>query len=83
MKVSLISNEINLPMLNNEINYYLNLANQEPYLFMNKDTANTIAEQHGLPSLVVVKDYSKNVGTYVGYKIYLDDDLKFGEVDIR
>jgi hypothetical protein len=84
MKVNLISNEIDETKLNKEINYYVCTTNQEPYLFMNKDTANAIGKQHNLSPLETVKNNSNIIiGRYMGNRVYINDDLTFGEVEIR
>lgn len=77
-----IAMTINTSILDSKIARYLNSNKEEsPYIFMNEDTVNAIACAYE----VVPRIYYKNgvVGRYQGYKVFLDNDLKFGEVEIR
>lgn len=60
----------------------------EPYLFMSEDTAKAIeaevAKNIYTDSLPNKKNTKDGVyATYTGYKIFINNDLKFGIVEIR
>ena len=79
---------INLTKLNEEIEEYKCLTGEEnPYLFMHKDTMNMI-EQEFCPEILDQATYLKRKSsgveaTYYGYKIFANNELKFGTVEIR
>lgn len=55
-----------------------------PYLFMNKSTIDAILTVDGILDLRQI--YAKIdgiAGYYCGYKVFRDDTLDFGEVEIR
>ena len=64
------------------VNYALNTDEEHPYVFMNKDTVAAIAREIEIPN---VNDIKLNgiVARFKGYKVYLNNDLTFGEVEIR
>lgn len=79
-----IVNAINFEKLDNEIEAYVNCnCNFDPYIFMSEDTAKAIRKE--LLSDIVgfnPENTTKNV-TYCGYKVFIDNDLHFGIVEIR
>ena len=52
-----------------------------PYIFMNLDTIKQIGEEAGIP----VKTFYLNsyIGLFEGNKVFLYNDLNYGEVEIR
>lgn len=83
---------INLSRIDEEITRYVNLnGNFDPYIFMNEDTAKAIENEVGahdievggvdLPSKRNTKDGV--CATYSGYKVFINNDLRFGIVEIR
>ena len=77
---------INLNKIHNEIDdYILQTDCFEPYLFMSEKTIEAIVKEYSLTySDSSLKSESKGVkGTYVGYKVFVNNDLKFGIVEIR
>lgn len=76
-----IATTINTSILDIKIDRYLNSNKEEPYIFMNEDTVDAIT----YTPEVIPRTHYKNgvVGKYCGYKVFLDNDLKFGEVEIR
>lgn len=86
-----IMTTINFDKLDKEIEEYMRQTLiDEPYLFMSEDTANAIANgfevEYGIPvtnahSNVKLKDGVK--ATYTGYKVFINNDLKLGIVEIR
>lgn len=87
MKTNIIKTEVDERKLQKEIGKYEIIHNQEAYLMMNKETMDTLTELHindSPPSYVldVLKNGSK-LAMFQGNKCYVDNDLAFGEVEIR
>lgn len=92
MKTNIITYEIDDNKLRNRIIDFECITNQHAYIFMSQKTASVFEEQHK-PYIIGSKEaidklaYKfKNgfyIGVYDGNKIFIDDDLEFGEVDIR
>ena len=58
--------------------------NQNAYLFMNQETFNELAIFCELNVDVEInKDSNYTVGHYCGRRVFQNEDLKFGEVEIR
>ncbi len=81
-----IVQSINLNKIHNEIDEYI-LQNNcfDPYIFMSDETIEAIMQEFPAtyldPSL---KTECKGVkGTYAGYKVFINNNLKFGIVEIR
>ena len=71
--------------LNKNITYYQDEYNREPYLFMSEATVNAIMEDTK-KTVYVTKPFeptSGYVGRFEGYRIYQNDNLEFGEVELR
>ena len=75
--------------LDYEIDGYMAMTGEKnPYLFMNKDTVDAIASDH---EAICVRPYEAifathredRKGYYCGYKVFMDNELKFGEIEIR
>ena len=75
--------------IDNEIDNYINQNGYDymPYLFMNKDTADAIWHEvkKCLPVVYDANKCSKDgaYGKFANCKIFIDNDLKFGTVEIR
>lgn len=90
-----IMTTINFDKLDNEIREYVQCnGNFDPYIFMSEDTANAIESEVQVEFGFDVKDANSNIklksdikngvkATYCGYKIFINNDLKFGIVEIR
>jgi hypothetical protein len=86
MKVNLLNKVLNESKLEQAIDKYECTTNEESYLFMNQDTANTLEKQSGCKECeleLLSKRNSSMIGRYTGHKVYINDDLEFGEVEIR
>lgn len=64
------------------------LIHKRPYIFMSKDTLKAL--NHNLLGLYLWEDIpnqkiplNETIAMYYGNKIYLDNDLSFGEVELR
>lgn len=87
-KFSIIAT-LDLDKIDDEIEKYVNQVGGsfnpffEPYIFMNADTARAIASQVGA-DIKTSKAIKSNAGsTYKGYKVFIDDDLRFGTIELR
>lgn len=87
MKVSVLEYKIDEDKLLEEISRYEVMNEVEAYLFMNKYTMNTLikASNVDFPPSVFCEKTSKGFtyGMYRGTKCYINNDLPFGEVEIR
>lgn len=77
---------INIDKLDNEINKYILEQNDnfEPYIFMSENTASVIAQEIGVNIVDNVKPLKDGIkAVYCGYKVFIDNDLELGTVEIR
>lgn len=78
-----IVKEIDMTKLHNEIyNYIKDTGKENPVLFMNEDTIMEISNE--VDPLCKYNLFMPEgiIAAYCGFKIYSDDGLKFGEVEI-
>lgn len=83
--------KINNEELNKAIDEYVKKYSQHPYLFMNGNTNNALANEYALESSIkgrdvneLNKEYPKGyLSTYHGYKIFKDPTIEDGKVEIR
>lgn len=54
-----------------------------PYIFANKDTINRLVDQCKVSAFDNARTSSGLVGKYQGNKMFEDDTLKFGEIELR
>lgn len=84
-KFSIIAT-IDLNKIDDEINKYVKCnGNFDPYIFMSEDTARAIEYEVGAKDFPSERD-TKSGGmyaTYSGYKVFVNNDLRFGIVEIR
>jgi hypothetical protein len=92
METFSIVDKINVDKLNTKIAEFVYREGHEPYIFANKETLeelvkpikqelNFITSPTGNTRIYVGK--SCLVGKYHGNKMYEDDTLKFGEIELR
>lgn len=83
---------IDLSRIDDEIEKYVNLnGNFDPYIFMNEDTVRAIENEVGAHDIIIDSVDSLNkrstkdgmYATYSGYKVFINNDLRFGIVEIR
>ena len=81
---------INFDMLDNAIESYTSKNNNDPYLFMSEDTADEIEmaveKEYGFKATDINSNIRLKNGVkalYCGYKVFIDDDLKLGIVELR
>ena len=92
METFSIVDKINVDKLNTKIAEFVYREDHDPYIFANKETLdalikpieqelNFITSSTGSTRIYVGK--SCLVGKYHGNKMYEDDTLKFGEIELR
>ena len=84
---------IDLDKISKEIAYYKIKNNDglDPYIFMSDETVGAIERELGIYNWAIdnetlangLNNTSKVYGAYMGYKLFIDNDLKFGVVEIR
>ena len=83
MKCSIVKT-LDYNVLNGNIAIYQEANGEEPYLFMSEATANAILDDVNKKLLSPISfEASGYIGKYTGCKIYQNDDLEFGEVELR
>ena len=92
MKTNIITYEIDENKLRKEILDFESITNQHAYIIMNQKTADVLEKKYN-PCIIGSKDEIEKlakklkdkhtIAVYDGNKIVIDDDLEFGEVDIR
>ena len=92
MKSTIVETKISdekLRKLRNDIHDFEIITNQHAYLIMSSDTSNALAEVYMNYFPVLNKDIVKAkhpngiLGSFEGKKIFCDDDLEYGVVEIR
>ena len=80
--------------LDKQIEEYESATGEVPYLFMSNSTGNAMLKEVcvNCDSVIYATDFTEMlrimhpgaaIGAYKGYKIYENNDLSFGEVEIR
>ena len=83
-KFSIVKIKIDVNKLLNSIEEYSIINEENPYLFMNKDTINELVSPIGYkPDGLWGIQSSSMCGYFQGHKVFCDNTLKFGEVEIR
>lgn len=87
-KFSIITKTIDFNKLDKELYEYMMLNGYEPYLFMRKDTLNAILNEcptvdDTLEHYQIRAKVNGVAGYYCGCKVFEDNTLKLGEVEIR
>ena len=92
MKTNIITYEIDENKFRNKIIDFERVTGQHAYIFMNQKTASVFEEQYK-PDIIGSKEEIEKlvnkfknrfyIEVYDGNKIFIDDDLEFGEIDIR
>ena len=90
METFSIVDKINVDKWNTKIAEFVYKAGHEPYIFANKETLDTLIkpiEQElkfiSASTCVVSSFKTCLVGKYQGHKMFEDDTLKFGEIELR
>lgn len=80
MKTNIITYEIDENKFRNKIIDFERVTGQHAYIFMNQKTASVFEKQY--KEAIVFKN-GFYIEVYCGNKVFIDDDLEFGEIDIR
>lgn len=90
MEIFSIVDKINVNKLNTKIAEFVHKEGHEPYIFANKETLDALVKpieqelKFVSPITGIVNSYKRRlVGKYQGNKIFEDDTLKFGEIELR
>ena len=83
-KFSITKTKIDINKLLNNIEEYSAVNMINPYLFMNKDTIDELISIVGYNQDGLFGSQSNYMcGYFQGHKVFCDNTLKFGEVEIR
>lgn len=83
-KFLIIKTKIDINKLIVNIEEYSVINMTKPYIFMNKDTVDELISQVGYkPDGLWGTQSSCMCGYFHGYKVFCDNTLSFGEVEIR
>lgn len=84
MLIDILQKHIDEEKLINAVNGFEIEHNQDAYLFMNQATLNELAIFYELKVDVGAnKDCNGIVNSYCGRRVFQNEDLKFGEIEIR
>lgn len=81
-----IVEKINLEKLDYELKDYIVHRKESPYIFMNKNTLKAIGDTISVRVGQFIHDEKykdAELCMYLGYRVYINNDLDFGEVEIR
>lgn len=78
MKIDMTVKALNTDFLDEVLDH--DYPNKDVCLMMSRSTLLVMDENYGA---VLVPKEEGYAGNYIGYEIYIDDDLPFGTVDIR
>ena len=81
MNVDITKRQIDMKLLDSAIRSY-KAENDcaKVYIFMNKETAKAFTLSH---SFELITNWSYSIFSYLENNVYIDDNLKFGEVVIK
>lgn len=83
-KFSIVRTKIDINKLLNNIEEYSIVHMVNPYLFMSKDTIDELISIVGYsPDGLFGSQSNYMCGYFQGHKVFCDNTLKFGEVEIR
>ena len=83
-KFSIVKTKIDVNKLLNNIKDCSIINKENPYLFMNKDTIDELILQIRYKPNGFWETQSRGMcGYFQGHKVFCDNTLKFGEVEIR
>ena len=79
-----VQHKIDYIKLDRQIDNYYIEHNNSPYIFMNGDTIDCIVKDTGMsPNGLHVVNTKGLCGRFQGNKVFCDNTLSFGEVEIR
>lgn len=78
MKINVIQYGFNIEKLDHNISRYKAINNTLVCLTMNQDTADSLAAQFNAPYAP-----RNQINMYKGNRVLIDNDLKYGEIEIK
>lgn len=78
MKINVIQYGFNIEKLDHNISRYKAINNTLVCLTMNQDTADSLAAQFNVPYTP-----RNRTNMYKGNRVLIDNDLKYGEIEIK
>lgn len=82
MKVKLIHKIVSTTELRASVATFEAMANRQAILLMNEETRKVLEDKCLRSCGYEIRDYG-TLKRYDGRKIFIDDELEFGEIDIR
>ena len=75
---------LDIDKLDSEIYTYININNElNPYIFMSNETKEAIIRQCDPLGLVDGRPKKGHIGLYKGYRVFVDETKKYGDIEIR
>ena len=77
---------LDIDKLDSEIEKYICINNEvDPYIFMSNETAEAIIRQRDPLGLfdAISKDKKGHIAIYTGYRVFIDETKKYGDIEIR
>lgn len=79
-KFSILKTIIDSEKIITEVQLYENSQKRSPYIFVNSKMISSLSVVPPMDSPGLGVDY---LGEYRGYKVFRNDDLKYGEMELR
>lgn len=78
-----ILKEIDYNTLSKNIAIYQEANGEDPYLFISSETARAILNDKQAINLVDALERANDSDSFCGFRIYRNNDLAYGEVELR
>ena len=82
-KFSIQAKKIDIQLLNIQIQDFERYNNFRPYVFANHETIKELDSIIGRSGLCTFKESDCFVGKFTACRVYQDDTLRFGEIELR
>ena len=69
--------------LQEELHIYLHEQEKDPYIFLNRETIKELGRSIKIECPLHMSSNNSVVVKYYGFKVYENNDLKYGEVELR
>ena len=83
MTCSILDTKINYNNLDKNITYYYEEHGKAPYLFVNGETFQAMANNLENRDTSRISSFVQIMALYKGNRVYRNDDLAYGEVELR
>lgn len=75
---------LDIDKLNSEIKNYISINNEvDPYIFMSNETKEAIIRHCDPLGLLDTRPKKGRIGLYKGYRVFIDETKKYGDIEIR